>query len=125
MAAVEYVAGAFVLLGVSFLFVDIAFRLERKHDPDSVFDFFDAIRLLFFAIGGWFALLSLNFGKAVVDGSTTNMASIFDTTIITYTLAAVLLVFLGFVYVFVVIPRLIKKAQIKRENADEEVIKYG
>lgn len=125
MAAVEYVAAALVLLGTAFLFVDIAFRIERKHDPESIIDFFDAIRLLFFGLGFWFSLLALNFGKAVVDANVTNMANIFDRTIITFTLGMSLIVVFGFVYFFVIIPRLIKKAQIKRENAEEEVIRFG
>lgn len=124
MAAVEYVAGGLVLLGVAFVFIDVAFRIERKHEPSSIVDFFDAIRLLFFSMGFYFCLLALNFGKAVVDNSTTNMASIFDQTIMVFTYGLVLLVVFGFVYFFVLIPRFLKKIKIEKQN-DEDEIKYG
>lgn len=121
MTASEYIAGAFVLVGVSFIFIDIAFRIERKLEPDSVIDFFDAIKLLFFAVGFGFALLALNFGRAVVAGTVSDMSSIFDTTIIIYTLTMSLLVVFGFIYVFVIIPRMLKKLQIKQRREEEEV----
>lgn len=120
MAATEYTAAAIVLLGVAFLFIEIAFRIERKIAPDSVIDFFDAIRFTFFAIGLWFALLAINFGMAVIKANTTDMANIFDTTIIIYTGVSVLLIVFGFVYVFVIIPRLLAKLDRARKVREEE-----
>lgn len=120
MVASEYIASGIILLGVAYLFIEIAFRIERKVEPDSVFDFFDAIRFTFFAIGCWFALLALNFGQAVIANNTANMTNIFDTTIVIYTLVTGLLVVFGFVYVFIIIPRMLKKmTEARRRQADE------
>lgn len=119
MVATEYIASAFVLVAASFIFIDVGFRIERKLDSDSIIDFFDAIRFFFFAIGFLFLLLSLNFGNALVNGSVPNMSSIFDTTIIVYTLGMSILFILGLAYFFLIIPRSLKKMKIERQRADE------
>lgn len=125
MTAVEYVAGAFVLVAASYIFIDIGFRIERKIDPGSIIDFFDGIRFLFFAMGFLFALLALNFGRAVVAGTTTDMTNIFDTTITTYTYGMGILFTLGLAYFFIIIPKALAKIKIENRRKEEEEAANG